>query len=318
MGQTCKKTGSKTCWRCKNVRQKIFGVLFFLHNPRMNFSEPPAVGFASWEAELRLGFARRGERSTLVRRSHRGPLVVQKTLYPEGDAICHAIVLHPPGGIAGGDQLKLVADVDQDAAAFLTTPGAGKWYRSAGAQSRQDLDFNLAPGAILEWLPQETIVFCDARARMENQVKLAAGARYLGWEVLCLGRRAAGETFERGSLDLHTRIELDGRPLWLEKGRLEGGSKLLGSPVGLAGKTVCATLLAAGTDLPPGLLAACREIEVPEPGARAALTALPKLLVARYLGHSSEAAKDWLTEIWKRIRPALLGREAAVPRIWKT
>jgi urease accessory protein len=227
-------------------------------------------------------------------------------------------VLHPPGGIAGGDQLHLHVEVASGACALLTTPGAGKWYRSSGPQARQTLEFQLASGACLEWLPQETIVFDQARARMESRIRLEQDARYLGWEVLCLGRRAAGETFSRGNLMLESRIEWAGRPLWLEKGRLEGGSALLDSPVGLAGKSVCATLLAAGTDMAPGLLSACREISAPEPDARAALTALPKLLVARYLGHSSEAAKGWLTEIWKQIRPALLGREAVVPRIWKT
>jgi urease accessory protein len=284
----------------------------------MNFSEPPAAASSSWEAELRLGFALRGARSTLVQRSHRGPLVVQKALYPEGDEVCHAIILHPPGGIAGGDQLKLVVAVEQGAAALLTTPGAGKWYRSAGPEARQELVFDLAPGASLEWLPQETIVFNEARARMENRVRLAEGARYLGWEVLCLGRRAAGESFASGGLDLFTRIELEGRPLWLEKGRLEGGSPLLTSPVGLGGKSVCATFLVAGAVVAPSLVAACREIQTTESGAQGALTALPRLLVARYLGHSSEAAKDWLTEIWRCLRPALLEREAVPPRIWKT
>src|SRR5947199_8140494 len=120
----------------------------------MRLAEPVA---ASWNASLSLGFARRGDRTALAARAHDGPLVVQKPLYPEGADVCHAIVVHPPGGIAGGDQLALRAECAAQSHAVLTTPGAGKWYRSAGTWARQSLDFNIA--GTLEWLPRETIVF---------------------------------------------------------------------------------------------------------------------------------------------------------------
>src|SRR2546423_14099799 len=125
----------------------------------MRLSEPVA---ASWKARLSLSFARDGNRSVLAERSHEGPLVVQKPLYPEGDAVCHAIVVHPPGGIAGGDELRLDVSAAAGAHALLTTPGAGKWYRSAGAQAKQLLSFSLQ--GTLEWLPRETIVFDGALA----------------------------------------------------------------------------------------------------------------------------------------------------------
>src|SRR5438094_9519722 len=118
----------------------------------MRLSEPVA---ASWKARLSLSFARDGNRSVLAGRSHEGPLVVQKPLYPEGGAICHAIVVHPPGGIAGGDELALSATVGDGAAALLTTPGAAKWYRSAGPWAKQSVAFDVE--GTLEWLPQETI-----------------------------------------------------------------------------------------------------------------------------------------------------------------
>ncbi len=295
---------------------------------RLGSPEPAAKSLAvsrlrereqtAWRARLALGFEQRGAASVLTRREHFGPLRVQKALYPEGEAVCHAIVLHPPSGIAGGDQLEISVDVGPDAQALLTTPGAGKWYRSAGAWAGQRLDFSVSTGAALEWLPQESIVFDGARADMQCRVKLAAEARFIGCEVLCLGRRAAGECFERGEIRLHTRIEREGRPVWLERGGLVGNSDLLTSSAGLAGFSVSATLLASGPNLDTALLAACRQIACPETDARIGITLLPDLLVARYLGHSSEAARHWFAALWRVLRPAVIGRPAQTPRIWNT
>jgi len=278
----------------------------------MQLAEPI---LASWKAELRLEFERREGRTVLAKRRHEGPLVVQKPLYPEGDAVCHAIVVHPPAGIAGGDELEFSACAGEGAHALLTTPGAGKWYRSGGAWARQRLDLNIADGACLEWLPQETITFDGALADMRTEVRLAAGARFIGWEILCLGRIGSGERFARGACRLQTSLQRDGKALWFERGRIEGGGPLLESQVGLAGAPVCATLLAVAADL-DALLPRCRGAR-PESGA-GAVTLLPGVLVARYLGSSSECAKRYFTQLWRVLRPAVAGREAAEPRIWST
>src|SRR5262245_17868648 len=182
----------------------------------MQLAEPVT---ASWKAELELGFERIDGRTILAHRRHDGPLVVQKPLYPEGGEVCHAIVVHPPAGIAGGDELLLKAKTEQSACALLTTPGAGKWYRSAGPWASQALDF--AVGGALEWLPQETIVYDGALAELRTDVRLAADARYIGWEILCLGRRGSGERYTRGTIRLSTRIQRAGKLVWFERGRIE-------------------------------------------------------------------------------------------------
>lgn len=273
---------------------------------------------AGWRARLSLGFTRHEGKTILSRREHLGPLRVQKPLYPEGEPVCHAIVLHPPSGIAGGDQLDIEVDVTAGAHALLTTPGAGKWYRSGGPRAGQRLNFTVAAGGVLEWLPQETIVFDGALADIASRFDLADAAGFIGWEVLCLGRRAARETFRSGELRLETRLRRAGQPIWLERGRLAGGSPLLDSPAGLAGASVVATLLAVGPGLDADLTAACREVGAPEADARHGVTRLPDILVARYLGHSSEAARHWLAGLWQVLRPAVAGRAATTPRIWNT
>lgn len=280
----------------------------------------PAHVTPEWQAELHLGFASTGARTVLRENRHYGPLRVQKALYPEGDAVCQAIILHPPSGIAGGDHLAIKVAVDSEAHAQLTTPGAGKWYRSGGTDASQQVTLNVGPGATLEWLPQESIVFDGAVASMDTRVSLAADSRYLGWDILCLGRAAAGERFTHGRFDLHCRIDRDGKPLWIERGGLTGSDAMLASPAGWAGATVCGTLLCSFPELPQqatALLEALRAI-APADGATHALTAPPGLLIARYLGNSSEAARLWFAELWKILRPACCARPAVIPRIWNT
>jgi urease accessory protein len=270
----------------------------------------------SWHAELHLGFARSGERTVLRENRHHGPLRVQKALYPEGEAVCQTILLHPPSGIAGGDQLQISVTAAAGAHAQITTPGAGKWYRSGGQDAAQRIDLNAEEGAMLEWLPQETIIFDGARARMETRVSLATDSRFIGWDIVCLGRAASGERFEHGKFDLFYRVDRNDCPVWIERGGFAGNDAMLNSPAGWAGATVSGTLLAAFPHTPE-LLAICRTI-APTDAASHALTALPGLLVARYLGNSSEAARLWFAALWAIIRPVCCGRPAITPRIWNT
>ena len=280
----------------------------------MRVADP--VHLRGWRAGLALGFERRGGKTVLGSRRHDGPLVVQKPLYPEGDAVCHAIVVHPPAGIAGGDELEIEARAATGAHALLTTPGASRWYRSGGPWARQSLVFEVEEGACLEWLPQETIVYDGALADLRTEVRLAAGACFIGWEVLCLGRTGSGERYARGECRLRTSVSREGRPLWHERGRIEAAGALMDAPAGLGGRTVCGTLCAAAARLGAEQVAACRAIATV--AGEAAVTLLPGVLLARYLGDSSEAAKRYFVELWRRLRPPLAGREAQEPRIWKT
>ena len=276
-------------------------------------------GHPPWQARLALAFERRDGRSVLVERRHVGPLAFQRPFYPEGAHVCHGILLHPPAGIAGGDELAFDIRVGEGAHALLTTPGAGKWYRSAGPIGRLGQTIEVAAGGICEWLPQESIVFDGACGELQTSVELAPGARFLGSEILVFGRTGAGERFERGRLSLATRLRRGGRSLWLERGRIDGGSALLRSPVGLGGEPVCATLLLAADEVDrdgAGLLEACRRITVAE--GDWAVTRVPGVLVARYRGPGAEAARRWLVALWQVLRPAVLGEPARVPRIWNT
>ena len=278
------------------------------------------AGRDDWHARLDLGFERdaRGH-SMLAHRSHSGPLRIQKALWPEGPGVCHAVIVHPPGGIAGGDRLAINVAVGAAAHALITTPGATKWYKAPHAEASQEVRISVAADAILEWMPQESIVFNRAGARSSTQVELVGGALYIGWEILCFGRTAAGETFDAGSYRQRWQIRRAGAPLWNEAGVLEGGSRLLASPAGMAGLPVTGTLVAAGRPVSASLLEAARGAidALPQPRNFAA-TRMPDLFIARYRGAEVEQAREGFLAIWRELRPALAGVAASVPRIWRT
>ncbi|WPO45229.1 MULTISPECIES: urease accessory protein UreD [Pseudomonas] len=279
----------------------------------MNLPAHTALFTPSWHAELELGYARFGDSTRPVQRRHKGPLRVQKHLYAEGPEVCQHIIVHPPGGIAGGDRLQIRASVDRDAWAQLTSPGAAKWYRANGP-AYQTLELNVAAGATLEWLPQETIVFSAAQAELSTRIELHGDARLFYWDVVALGRPASDERFDLGHFQSHLDIRRDGQLLWHERQRIGGGDGLLDSPIGLDGQPVFATLLATG-EIDSQLLERCRSLPH---AVRGDLTQLPGLLVARCLASEALLARAWLIDLWRLLRPALLGREALPPRIWNT
>jgi urease accessory protein len=270
---------------------------------------------AGWRASLELDFGRRGERTVLVNRRHDGPLVVQKPLYPE-DGTCHAIVVHPPAGIAGGDALALSLLARDGASVLVTTPGAAKWYRSSGPAASQHVRLQADAAATLEWLPQENIVFDGARAHVEWRAELVGDARMIAWDIYCLGRTGSGERFTRGRCAIETRILRDGRLVWIERAQLAPASDATGTVAGLADMPVFGTLAIAAPVIDDAWLVAARG--VPCAKGEAGVTRLPGLLLARYRGASSEAARRYFTSIWSSLREPVLGRAAVPPRIWST
>jgi urease accessory protein len=263
-----------------------------------------------WQAELALQFASRRGRTVLATRHQRGPLLVQRPFYPEDEAVCHCYVLHPPAGIVGGDRLSVAVDVEPDAHALITTPAATRWYFSRGREARSTQQARLADGATLEWLPQETLLFDGAHAGLATRVHLQGGARFLGWEILGLGRPACGERFSNGRFDFRFELYRDGRPLVFERLRANG------APAGLRGHAACATFFATGA----GAAALARAREVLDAGrdALGAATLIGDTLVARGLAAECEPLTMSFGALWAALRPLLLDRAAEPPRIWAT
>ena len=275
-----------------------------------------AASSSAWQASLTLGFADDAGTTRLLDKLHYGPLRVQKALYPEDAKVCQAIIVHPPGGVVGGDQLEIDIGVGVRAHAFISTPGAAKWYQANGKVSRQSVHLHVNQDAALEWLPQETIFFDAADVVLDQHVELAAGATFIGCEILCMGRRGSGEVFHSGRIRQRSSIRREGRLIWWEQGDMVGGR--LDSPLALNGRTVCATLTAAGKPLPAAVLNEIRADIAADGEHVFGVTQTKGVLVARHLGDDSETARRLMLNVWRRVRPHLLEREAVTPRIWQT
>ncbi len=273
-----------------------------------------------WDARLHLRYAASehagGSRTIVVKREHDGPLTVQKPLYPEGDRVCHQILLHTAGGLAGGDRLSIDVTVDPAAKALLTTPAATRWYRTLGEPARQSLVIRVGSKATLEWLPLESIVFRGAIARIDTTIDLERDAGLILWDIQCLGRTASGERFDTGSLGVASRLRIGGRLAWIERGSIDGADDLRTAAAGWHGHPVCATLIAASPALDRDLVQALRAIEAPH--ALAGVTTVDDVLIVRYLGGSIAAARDHLLGAWRILRPTLIGVAPNLPRIWAT
>jgi len=274
-----------------------------------------------WPGRLELNY-RRAEERTLAHDRHSGPLRVLQSLYPEGPGICHHVLVHPPGGIVGGDVLHVEATLAPHAHALITTPGATRFYRSAGEAARQSVTARVEDGARLEWLPLETICHSAALAENSMRFELAPGGEMMGWDVIALGLPASNDSFDSGHY--MQRIELPG--VWLERGTIRGDDKrLLDSPLGFAGHRVLATLwFAAGSPMAPDrrdtLLDAARELAGAHALARTAGCTSPhaEVVVLRVLAPRVEPAIQLLAGVWARWREIGWGLQPCVPRVWRT
>ncbi|MGO4302731.1 urease accessory protein UreD [Cupriavidus sp. RAF12] len=284
---------------------------------------------AAWHASLRLRFAARAGRTAMVERRHQGPLLVQKPLYPEGD-ICHVVVLHPPAGVAGGDVLDIDIAVASGAHAVLATPGATKWYKSLGREAAQHVRIDVAEGAKLDWLPQENIVFDDARARITTDVAVAPGGSAIGWDAVVLGRQASGERWASGALQLDTRIADGDRALWIEQSHLDAASPLRTAVSGMDGLDILGTLWAVGQGATPALAESLAERLPYAADLRAGVTCLAargtshgqppgqSMLLLRVLGRQMEAVRQVMVDSWTALREPIHGVPARPLRLWST
>jgi len=270
-----------------------------------------------WKAELNLGFEKTANKTVLAKRSQSGPLTVQRPFYPEGD-VCHLYILHPPGGVVGGDELHINVDLKKQASALITTPGATKFYRNTGTLAHQVQTLKIADNSALEWFPQENIFFNQTHTHLSTRIELEKSARFMGWEINCYGRPASKELFERGKVMTRLKVYQEGEPLLLDR-LLIDDLRALQSPVSMNAHPCFGTFIA--THVTQNLLeqaraniAALSSPKAPQVG----LTLMDDLLVVRCLGQHAEQVSTTLKAVWSALRPEVMNRSVCLPRIWST
>jgi urease accessory protein len=273
----------------------------------------------SWQAQLQLDYRVESAR-TVARHTHSGPLRILQSLYPEGDAICHNVLVHPPGGLVGGDVLDIAVHAQAGTHGLITTPGATRFYRSDGLTALQNTHLKLESGARLEWLPLEALCYSGCLAENRLTMNLAPGAELMGWDVTALGLPHANQPFAQGHFRQH--IAMPG--VWLERGTIDASdARLLDGPTGLAGNRCMASLFfVTGTPLTRDrrqrALDSVREVMAQHPLAQSAGATSPNLnvVVVRVVAPVVEPAMDLLRALRATWREQLWNTAPSNPRIW--
>ena len=278
-----------------------------------------------WFAKLELGFQAQKEPKCTVlhHRKHYGPVRVQKMLWPEKTGVCHAIIVHPPAGIAGGDHLTFDMSVDPQAHALVTTPGAGKWYKTNGKKAYQHINISLNANAIFEWLPQETMLFNGANAHSETIIHLDHAASFIGWDMLVIGRQAREEQFSDGAYINLFKLFRNQTLLVADTLSFKGNDRWLSSCLGMHGQSVMGSFWA----VPPVQYRASLDLEehldlirelMMRMDVPVTLTVLDDVICARYLGNDVRQCHDAFAAIRAKLRRYWYDLDEEFPRIWRT
>jgi urease accessory protein len=226
---------------------------------------------------------------------------------PEGEGLS-AMLVNTAGGIAGGDRFDIAISLGEGAGLTLTTAAAEKIYRAPAEAAQLNIALNVATGANLSWLPQETILFDRAKILRNIDIDLAEGASLLLCEIVVFGRTAMGETMRQGSFVDRWRVRRNGRLVFAETVRLEGdiGAKLARPAIGNGAAAIATALFFPGDN---ALLERIREL-ADSFGCEVGLSSWNGFAMARFCAQDAVRLRADMM--------AVLGRasRAPLPRLW--
>lgn len=277
----------------------------------------------NWHARLELAYKKTQCKTILSHRLHKGPLVVQKPFYPEED-VCHNYLIHPPGGIVGGDILELDVVMQPESHALITIPAATKFYRSTGSTALLNQKIKIKKNAVMEWLPQETIFYNDCRAKIHTEFDLEENAKLICWEINCFGRPAGNEYYTMGWVEQKISVKRNGIPLYIDRNIVDPDSGIMQASWGLNKYSVMATMLltlpneSTNSNASKASREALKKLQNHSTSYIFSFTQREDILVMRYFGHHARQALALFTECWSLARPILLEKKSCPPRIWAT
>ena len=127
-----------------------------------------------------------------------------------------AVLINTSGGVAGGDEIRIEVVAQGNASVAVTTQAAEKVYRALDRPARVQTRLRAEGAARLAWLPQETIVFDQARIARQTEIDVSSGTELIALEWLVLGRIESGEEVLGGYVRDSWRIRVDGRLVWAD------------------------------------------------------------------------------------------------------
>lgn len=270
-----------------------------------------------WHGKINLNYQYNSQKTELKSSFTQAPLKIQQSFYPEGEEICHNVILHTAGGVVGGDQLTQSINLTTNNKVLITTPAATKIYRSNGKTAQQNVKINLEKQAVLEYLPQETIIFNGANYHQSNLINLQNDSSLLMWDLIRFGRTARGEIFNQGYWQSNLEIWQEEKPIFIDNICLQGEENLFHNLTGLNGNPVFGTLIYIGEIITPETLTKIRQLcQNSLRNGQGGVTELIKGLNCRYLGHSITEVKEFFFKIWQILRLQYLGKNAIKLRVW--
>ncbi len=264
-----------------------------------------------WHGSLNLIYGKKNNTTEITASQNQAPLKIQRPFYPEGNAVCHSVILHTAGGVVGGDRLSINIELQPNTHALITTAAAGKIYRSNGQLAQQNIRIKVDSQGYLEWLPQPTILFNGAEYQQNLKVELAASASWMSWEIIRFGRSAKGEKFLAGNWRSYTEVWQESYPLWIDRQWLKGGSEMMESLLGLAGHCVVGNFVFLGQPVTSEVVTKARSLWNDldsNMSAETGVTRFPKGMICRYRGDSTINVKKWFYSVWNYLRLFYLER----------
>jgi urease accessory protein len=276
-----------------------------------------------WRAKFSGEFISVNGHTRMGRTEHFGPLRVQRPFHPEGPGCLHLYLLHPPGGLVGGDKLSINIHAQPNAHVLVTTPSAGKIYRNiSGIKQGQHVDITIADQSIVEYLPQENILFDQADGELITRVNITGNGLYIGWEITCLGRLESNEKFESGGLYQSLQIAKDSKPLFSDRLVLTAPSAIQKGIAGFQEKSVFGTFVitcdVVTREIESQLHEWQEQVNQAIAPAYVAITQKPGVFIARFLGDKAEQARDTFEGLWYFVRLHTIDKTACAPIIWRT
>jgi urease accessory protein len=255
----------------------------------------------------------RNGRTEIDPRSWRIPFQWQGCHYQDHDDEPFLLLINSGGGFVEGDVSELHVELEPGTRALITTTASSKFYKCLeGGTSRELVNIEVGPGALLEYYPDEAIPFAQSRVERHTRIALQPDSRLFATDMVSGGRihYRDGEVFQFTSLVSEFEVSMSGQPIALDRLVALDEGEVAALERLWDGAHHMACVYAYAGDLPAGIEerveAAIDAVDAVVGGA----SRIGNLLVARILGAETWQTHAAIYACWEVLRPVLAGKPA--------